>query len=59
MKQNKLSIKLTAGCLNCDRPIPLSIAKKGIVLCSEKCLKKINKLGGNFDIKDVWKKDKI
>ena len=52
----EIHIKLVFGCLNCDKPIPMSIATKGIQLCSKKCLKEINKEGGHFELWEAWKK---
>jgi len=49
-----LRIKLVFGCLNCDKPIPLRIATKGRHLCSERCRREINKLGGQFTKEEVW-----
>lgn len=51
---SEIRIKLVFGCLNCDKPIPFKAAKKGILLCSKKCMKKINKIGGEYDLSDVW-----
>jgi len=56
MNENQDTLKSVFGCLNCDKPIPLLAATKGIQLCSRKCLKKINKEGGHFNMEDVWKK---
>ena len=54
--ETQLHIKIVFGCLNCDKPIPMKIARKGIQLCSVKCLNEINNDGGNFNKSEVWKK---
>lgn len=53
----ELILKLVFGCLNCDKPIPMKIARKGIQICSKKCMKKLNKLDGHWDLSDVWRKN--
>lgn len=45
---SNLKIKLVFGCINCNKPIPIKEARKGIQLCSKKCQKEINKIGGHF-----------
>lgn len=53
---NQVITKLVFGCLNCDKPIPLSANKQ---ICSVKCLREINQVVGDepsFDKNDVWMK---
>ena len=56
MRPDGVILRIVFGCLNCDKPIPMREANKGKQLCSMKCLREINKSGGNFDKTEVWKK---
>ena len=44
------------GCLNCEKEIPIEQGIEGKMLCSVRCMKEINKLGGHYDLEDVVKK---
>lgn len=52
----KVVLRKVFGCLNCDKPIPMSEAITGKTICSIKCLKALNRLGGQFDKLEVWKR---
>jgi hypothetical protein len=54
-----MKIKLIFGCLNCDKPIPIRLAKTGIQVCSMKCALELHKQSnGKFIIQEneVWHK---
>jgi len=55
--KHTIRFKLVFGCLWCDKPIPMKEARKGVMICSKKCLDEMNaKHKTAYDMEDVWKK---